>query len=106
MKKNILFTATFLIFLIAVTIVYTDFASTVVFAGPKPTPTAPMPGDPPPGQDWLDNMATLEAAPKREAYPPPFETPTPASYPEVGSGDSFNSNDAGIWAWIWDLFTN
>jgi hypothetical protein len=37
-----------------------------VFAQEEPTPyitaTAPMPGDPPPSQDWLDGVATREAA--------------------------------------------
>ena len=80
---------------------------------PYVTATAPMPGDPPPSQDWLDNLATREAAFQQtkeakfhaEPYPPPFQTPTPYAYPDTGgqTTDKFTPSVAGWWAYVWDL---
>ncbi len=74
----------------------------------EPTPyitaTAPMPGDPPPSQDWLE---TRDARFHKEPYPAPFETPTPYAYPGSAAEqiDSFTPSDAGVWAFIWDWLT-
>ena len=87
-------------------------AGSNVQAAAKPTPTAPMPGDidptPPPsigGWIWT---------PTPDPYPGAIQTPTPGAYPEQvavvvghdkhGDTDSFTPDDAGLWAWIWDLF--
>ena len=82
---------------------------------PYITATAPMPGDPPPSQDWLDGRATIEAAFQQtkearfhsEPYPAPFETPTPSAYPDQGNQttDEFSPSSAGLWSFIWDLLT-
>lgn len=74
----------------------------------EPTPyitaTAPMPGDPPPSQDWLE---TRDARFHKDPYPAPFETPTPYAYPgsTAEQADSFEPSDAGLWAFIWDWLT-
>ena len=72
-----------------------------------PTPTAPMPWPPtPPYSEAL--------TPTPDPYPGLAPTATPAAYPqgavveqspEPYLAESFTPDDAGLWAWIWDLFT-
>ena len=86
--------------------------SSTVTAQAPPTPTAPMPGDPtPPPSEAL--------TPTPDPYPGLEPTPTPDAYPEraavvVGdknpshvheASNTFTPDDAGIWAFLWDLFT-
>ena len=101
-----------ILFVVAVSVVMADNgAQRQTMAQVPPTPTAPMPWHPTP-------------PPTPAAYPGPEPTVTPSAYPGPGavvvghdmnpshpgphdhSVDAFTPDDAGIWAWLWDLFTN
>ena len=80
-------------------------------AAPYITATAPMP--------WHPTAPPSEMLPSRTPTPDPYPgmapTATPAAYPQGAVvveqspkpylADSFTPDDAGLWAWIWDLFT-
>lgn len=68
------------------------------------TPTATPDGN------WINPVPWPTYSPPDDGYPAPPEEPTPNPYPEVQKQTSSANGpvvvDKGLWAWIWDLFTN
>ncbi len=88
------------IFAAAVGAVIADNSAQSQTMAAAPTPTAPMPWHPTP-------PPTEKLTPTPAAYPDPESTMTPEAYPEIedkAAGDTFTPDDAGLWAFLWDLF--
>ena len=105
-KTNFGFWAALVLLFILAGMAFANTANGAAGLSQDPTPfltaTAPLPTC----ADY--NVACFTATPEvPHAYPPPFLTPTPFSYPEPSSTnneqtDTFTPSLAGLWAFLWD----
>ena len=91
-------------------LVLAPFATSATATDPTPIPTATLDGH------WINPEPWPVEHPTPESYPAPLPTLEPESYPEASFLPEPEPDkpfylaekgpDKGLWAWIWDLFTN